>query len=398
MIDLSASQKIALEKAVKWFKQSSRGGSSVFRLFGYAGTGKTSVLKAMIASLGLAMDEVRFVAPTGKAARVMAKAVGAPAETIHAAYYKPRVIVDDRGNESIDFRFRETSEGCKLIVIDECSMVTDEIFNQVVSLGVPIVLLGDPGQLPPVSGSGSATMGSSDVTLTEIHRQSDHSSIVDIAELVRDGKRLDEGDDGAGVRVVEGRRAKGRVEEALRIAGLGVADLASFDQVIVGTNELRANINLLMLEYLGLQAGVPVGHADEKIIVTRNHKDSGFANGDFIRVCREPGRGRLQNKLGNFLDAPVGVSAEDDPFSEVKADLWLPPFVPGLAVSAYDKSRSQRCLQADWGWAITAHKSQGSQWKKVLVFDQSSVFRSESRRWLYTAVTRAREELTVIRF
>ena len=157
----SPQQDAALKAVAEWLR---RGDRPVFRLFGYAGTGKTTLAKHIAGVEG----DVAFGAYTGKAALVCARR-GEGASTIHSLIYRSREG-DENGPQ---FVLNRSSSAAKadLIVIDECSMVDEELGRDLLSFGRPVLVLGDPAQLPPVKGGGFFTEAESDVMLTEVHRQ-----------------------------------------------------------------------------------------------------------------------------------------------------------------------------------------------------------------------------------
>src|SRR5262252_6916180 len=158
-------QDAALSAAANWFK-SARGHASIFRLFGYAGTGKTTLAKHIAEGVD---GKVLFAAFTGKAACVM-RSKGCPgAATIHSLIYRARE--SGEATPSFDLWHDAPASKAKLIVIDECSMVDAELARDLMSFGVPLLVLGDPAQLPPIQGGGFFTSAAPDAMLTEVHRQ-----------------------------------------------------------------------------------------------------------------------------------------------------------------------------------------------------------------------------------
>jgi exodeoxyribonuclease-5 len=158
-------QDAALTAASAWLK-TARGRASIFRLFGYAGTGKTTLARHLAESID---GKVLFAAFTGKAASVMRSKGCQGATTIHSLIYKAR----DSGRETPTFDLWDEAPAskAKLIIIDECSMVDAELARDLMSFGVPLLVLGDPAQLPPIQGGGFFTSTKPDAMLTEVHRQ-----------------------------------------------------------------------------------------------------------------------------------------------------------------------------------------------------------------------------------
>ena len=190
----SPEQDSALKAVAAWLKAGER---QVFRLFGYAGTGKTTLARHVAQDVA---GDVAFAAFTGKAAHVMRGKGCKGAGTIHSLIYRLRGEDEDGPN----FALNEDSSAGKaaLIVIDECSMVDEEIGRDLLSFGTPVLVLGDPAQLPPIAGGGYFTSAEPDVMLTEVHRQATDDPIVLLSMIVRQGGSLDYGGHGAS-RVIE---------------------------------------------------------------------------------------------------------------------------------------------------------------------------------------------------
>ena len=190
-------QDRALKAVDRWL---SKGDAQVFRLFGYAGAGKTTLARHFAEHVG---GEVAFAAFTGKAAHVMRAKGCVGATTIHSLIYRPDT--DDDGAEAPSFTLRRDAPASKadLIVIDECSMVDEELGRDLLSFGAPVLVLGDPAQLPPVKGGGFFTDADPDFMLTEIHRQAADNPIIRLSMNIREGgEAFDDG-------LIDGDAARG---------------------------------------------------------------------------------------------------------------------------------------------------------------------------------------------
>src|SRR6202142_1102478 len=187
MPSFSPPQDDALKAVATWLKAKpgSNGTPQVFRLFGYAGTGKTTLARHLAEQAG---GEVKFAAFTGKAASVMRGKGCKGASTIHSLIYRAR----ESGEEipSFDLWDEAPASKAELIVIDECSMVDAELGRDLLSFGKPVLVLGDPAQLPPIKGGGFFTDAEPDVMLTRIHRQAEDDPIIRLSAEVRQGRGL----------------------------------------------------------------------------------------------------------------------------------------------------------------------------------------------------------------
>lgn len=368
-------QDEALKAVSRWLKD---GRSQVFRLFGYAGTGKTTLAKHFAEHVD---GEVLFAAFTGKAAQVLRSRGARNAKTIHSLIYRPRgeeaVEDEETGKTSIApmFAINRQSPVAKaaLIVIDECSMVDEALGKDLMSFGTPILVLGDPGQLPPVSGGGFFTEQDPDYLLTEIHRQAQDNPIIQLAMQVREGKEIMYGDYGKAQVISR--------DEVTQDLVLGA------DQVLVGTNRTRKRYNQRLRELKGFTADYP--QSGDKLVCLRNDQVKGLLNGSLWQVMSAS---RETVKPGiNLMIRP-----EDDDMDRGAAKIKL-------LKAAFESeeeipwSMRKRYDEFDYGYALTCHKAQGSQWNNVVLFDESFAFRDTRERWLYTAITRAAETLTIVR-
>src|SRR6516162_1054001 len=187
MAVFSPQQDDALRAVAAWLKAKPgrRDTPPLFRLFGYAGTGKTTLARHIAEGVD---GKVLYAAFTGKAALVMRRKGCAGASTIHSLIYRAR----ESGEETPSFELWEEAPAskAKLIVIDECSMVDAELGRDLLSFGAPVLVLGDPAQLPPIQGGGFFTAAEPDAMLTEVHRQACDDPIVHLSMEVRAGRRL----------------------------------------------------------------------------------------------------------------------------------------------------------------------------------------------------------------
>src|ERR1700728_2626493 len=334
----SREQAEAIDQVGRWLKQ---GEPQVFRLFGYAGVGKTTLARHIAEG---ARGETAFAAFTGKAALVMRSKGCAGATTIHALIYRASEGAEGAPNFTLNADGPAANAG--LIVIDECSMVDAELARDLLSVGKPILVLGDPFQLPPVKGAGFFTDGAPDVMLTQIHRQAQDNPIIRLSEVVRSGGELSIGDYGE-----------------TRVMPRSALDPA---QVL----------------------GEPLPVAGDRLVCLRNDRTKGLINGGLWRV----------ETLGGVKKDFVKMTlrSEDEGARATVKVAVLKAFLEGTEGELSFPLRRESD-EFDYGYALTVHKAQGSQWDDVMLFDESFAFREHRARWLYTGLTRAARKLTVVR-
>ena len=368
----SPQQDEALRRIAAWHRDSN---DQVFYLAGYAGTGKTTIAKAAAADC---KGRSLFAAFTGKAALVLAGKGCTGAQTIHSLIYK--AFEDEETDPDTGEVLRVTmryglnplSEVCSagLVVIDECSMVGDRLGEDLLSFGTKVLVLGDPAQLPPVRGEGFFTRVEPDFMLTEIHRQAADNPIIRMSMEVREGRRLQRGAYGDS-RVID-------------VSALGQRAVLGADQVLVGRNATRRTVNAKVRRLLGRDPDGP--QIDDRLVCLKNNKDKGLLNGGLWRVAGH----------GENCERKVGLKVESLDIKGREAEILVPhAFFTGRE----DDVPWQAKKGADeftYGYALTVHKAQGSQWDDVLLIDESATFREDRARHLYTGLTRAAQRVTVV--
>lgn len=370
----SEQQERALAAVMKWHLQNKK---QIFRLFGYAGTGKTTLAKYFAEELG---EAVQFAAFTGKAAHVLRSKGAENAKTIHSLIYRQygeEEIEDKKTGKSLvapKFVLNHESPILKasLVIVDECSMVDEKLGQDLLSFDRPILVLGDPGQLPPISGGGFFTNHEPDFQLEEIFRQAKDNMILKISAEVREGKPLSYGDYGQ-VRII----SKKDVTPEL---------VLNADQVLVGKNRTRQLYNERLRVLKGFSGSLP--QAGDKLVCLRNDAQKGLMNGSLWKVT--------SSALGSTKKSlRASIVSEDDNRGTVRVRFLKDAFerpdieIPWQTKRMYD--------EFDYGYALTVHKAQGSQWDNVVLFDESVAFPENRIRWLYTGITRAVKSLVIVR-
>jgi len=361
-VNWSPEQDAALLSVDSWLKD---GSTQVFRLFGYAGAGKTTLARHLAEHAG---GDVAFAAFTGKAAHVMRQKGCAGASTIHALIYRP-AGGEDEDEPMFTLRHDAPASTADLIIIDECSMVDEELGRDLLSFGKKVLVLGDPAQLPPVKGGGFFTGAEPDFMLTEIHRQAADNPIIRLSMAIREGGAFDEQSDEC--RIISKR-------------DISTDEIIAADQILVGANRTRKRYNDRLRELHGHTDFTP--EAGEKLVCLRNNKKKAMLNGGIWTVDRRmsPRGGRVR-----FSVRP------EEGGKAVNVSVPRAFFLDGPENVPWEQRKGAD--EFDYGYALTVHKAQGSQWDDVVLFDESYMFREHSARWLYTGVTRAAKRLTLVR-
>jgi exodeoxyribonuclease-5 len=272
---------------------------------------------------------------------------------------------------SFDLWDEAPASKAEMIIIDECSMVDAELGRDLLSFGVPLLVLGDPAQLPPIQGGGFFTDAEPDAMLTEVHRQAADNPIVRLSMDVREGRPLAPGDYGAAQIVRRADIDPDREEDA--------------GQILVGRNVTRQRYNRRMRIRRGFEAALP--QAGDKLVCLRNNRKKGLFNGGLWTVA--------QRAVSRSSLVTMRLKPDDDAGARPTKVTARPEcFTGGLETVEWDKRK--RYDEFDYGYVLTVHKSQGSQWDDVILFDESFAFPDGRERWLYTGITRAAKRLTVV--
>lgn len=353
---LSTEQEKAFSLVQEWRKDKSR---RRFVVGGFAGTGKTTFAKFVANDVD--PKKVKCGAYTGKAANVLREKDMPNASTLHDIVYKR---VDDDTSDEPRFVLNRDNEHdkCKLLIVDEYSMLPEEMINDIEHLYDKVLYLGDTFQLPPVHGECSLKP---DFFLTEIHRQALENPIIRFSKDIREGKALTYMNLPEFHYDHKSKIDRDTYEQA--------------DQVLVGLNKTRVGFNNRFREKLGL-AGIQYPVVNDKLICLRNNHAVGIFNGMIAYATADA-----------HIVRPQTLRLDIDGFEDLK--VWDGNF------RGEDRQHEmfKDLDRFDYGYAITVHKSQGSEWDHVLVYNQP-IGRDavERRRWLYTALTRAKKKVTLV--
>ena len=396
-MQLTPDQELAFKGVREWLSSTDK---PIFHLFGYAGTGKTTIAKMLVEDV---KGKVLFASYTGKAALVM-QCNNMSASTLHSLLYiynppnrsvfkkmKDEAEELEAGGEkkklehelhkynSGSFRLNYESELCEasLLVIDECSMVNEEMKNDILSFNVPVLVLGDPGQLPPIDGLGALTSVKPDIMMTQVMRQALDNPIIYMATETRNSHMIPFGDYGESKVITKSDLSGEMVSKA--------------DQIITGMNKTRRAINTYYRRMVGYGGNYP--NRGERLICLKNNREIGVLNGLMGDVQQDA------EDLGDYLSVNIKLENKGKPQNIRIHKAHFDEYeTPGLfdKMTWWEKAAADHF---DYAYAITCHKAQGSQWDYVIVNDEGFGRGKPDlyKRWLYTAITRAVDKITLVR-
>ncbi len=426
---------------------------SVFMIRGYAGTGKTTIIATLVNVLNQLNQPVVLLAPTGRAAKVLAQYSGFQASTIHKKIYRQKRGADMESRFEIDRNLHRNT----IFIVDEASMIGDQsVDNAFFGSGnllrdlidyidsgfrCKLILSGDVAQLPPVGISLSPALREQELgaygkkviisTLRDVIRQAEGSGILYNATAIR--TKLANRDYSlpifkakgfADMKVISGNEFGEHLETCY--SKYGIEEVA----VITGTNK-QAGIYNMGIRQTVLWHEDNLVSGDLLMVVKNNYywvaDEAGqkfIANGDIVRLKRVK---KIVEKYG-FQFAQAVITLSDDDSTELDVTLILDSLTSPSAALNEDQNRKLyssveaeyatvtnkqkrfleirnnpyfNALQVKFAYAVTCHKSLGGQWNAVFVdqgYFTDDMLNIEYFRWLYTAVTRAKSELYLVNF
>lgn len=384
-VKLSDKQKDILKDILDW---SIKRESQYITLGGYAGTGKTTLMGYLSNILREKNKRLKiaFCSYTGKAARVLGRKLKDTKSvhkydyigTIHRLIYRP--IVDDN-DEIVGWERLSTDDFIyDMIIIDEASMVTDNIWSDLLSYGKPILAVGDHGQLPPVEGKFNL-MEKPQLRLEEIYRQEANNPIIKVSEIARKYGVIP---------IEEFSKTVKKLDKRDVDTGEFLQDMFegydSDTMVLTGYNSSRVKLNKGIRQLLGYESIDP-SIGDRVICLKNNHQEEVFNGmmGTLLDIT--------ENGVEDFRSYDVEIDLDDEEY----------PFLGKISKDQFNNGSTiynppEGINLFDFGYALTVHKAQGSQARRVVVFEErfSKMDDDMWRRWLYTAITRASEELYII--
>ncbi|HNQ17136.1 MAG TPA: AAA family ATPase [Candidatus Woesebacteria bacterium] len=384
-MQVSSEQKKAIEILLKWFADPRR--KPFITLGGYAGTGKTTLIAELKNELFKLNKNCKFAfcSYTGRAAQnlknrlKLENALGSKdtISTIHGLIYDP---IENNQGVIVGWSRKEELEK-DLIIVDEASMIDAPIWRDLLSYSIPILAVGDHGQLPPIQGEFNL-MAKPDLVLHQIHRQAKDNPIIAVSALARAFGKIPVQSFGSGV-VKYSRNDP----EAQTLSGELLAKYTTDTLILCGFNATRVKINQFIRIELGFETPQPTVH--DRVICLRNNQTKGIYNGMLGTILT------IKKEEKDWYQAEIQMDDSPAPFEEL---IYAPQFGAQTAIN-FTKNRIQaaRGDLFDFGYALTVHKAQGGQAKRVILFEERSQHMTDDmwRKWLYTAVTRAEEELFI---
>lgn len=375
-----------------------RDGEKYTVIAGYAGTGKSTLVRYIISALCVEENRVCYCAFTGKAAEVLKKKGNKNVCTLHRLLYdhipKPAGGFFRKPKPKIDY---------DVVVVDEVSMAPKSLMDLLLKHKVYVICLGDPFQLPPIDkDEDNHLLDHPHIFLDEIMRQEADSEIIQLTMKIRNQEPID---------FYNGNEVK-----VIPYSELNTGVLLWGDQVLTATNAKRQSINNQMRALNG-RTGDP--QDGDKVICLRNYWEEFSENGDPLVNGTI---GILQNSFQSWRELPRFIRSDIKKFDLLIGDLVIPETQDMYTLTEMDRQMiitGEKCC--DWrlsyqlgklrqthgeivpkefayAYAITGHKAQGSEWSKVVILEERFPFdKTEHARWLYTACTRASSRLVLVR-
>lgn len=390
-MELTSKQEQGLKIAIDRYKNHER----YTCISGYAGTGKSTLVKFIISALDVDEDDVCYAAYTGKAAQVLLKKGNKNVSTLHKLLYKSYPRPDGSF-----LRLPVDEVPYKIVIVDEVSMAPRNLMKLLFThKNVHVICLGDPFQLPPVDkDEDNHLLDNPHIFLDEVMRQAQESEIIRVTMDIRNHKPLS---------LMDGNEVK-----ILTKADLSTGMMQWADQMLVGTNQMRVALNNQMRELLGRGDAPEDG---DKVICLRNYwsilaeNEDPLVNGtigylqdsfeSFNQLPWRMGGQKIYTIQGNFLSDGGALYKDLDMDKKLiltgeKSLDWKTIW----KLNSNPKTSMLVPLEFTYGYAITGHKAQGSEWDKVLVVEERFPFEKEEHaRWLYTCATRASEKLVLLK-
>lgn len=387
------------EEGLKTAVARHRAGEKFTTISGYAGSGKSTLVRFIVEALNVDEERVCYCAFTGKAAEVLRRKGNKNVCTLHHLLYEH--IPKPAGGF---FRKPKPRLDYDIIIVDEVSMAPKTLMDLLFTYRVYVICLGDPGQLPPIDkDEDNHLLDNPHVFLDEVMRQAQESEIIRLTMKIRNGETIDYFN-GNEVKIIPKKE-------------LVTGHLLWADSILCAKNITRHHINEQMRQILGYEGELQSG---EKVLIKRNYWFDLNEDGDSLVNGT---LGIVKNPFNSFIQIPSYIKNDRHNIPTIMAE-FIPEYEGGktFGILNFDKDfllKEEPCLdwrvsyqlgkmqqkigdiipkQATYGYALTTHAAQGSQWSKVLVLEEDFPFnKKEHIQWLYTACTRPEHQLVIVR-
>ena len=373
---LTDEQHNALVGCCEWYFDTSYNKKNYYIISGYAGTGKTTIIYTLIQILGLASYNVLFAAYTSKAALIL-RMKGNMANTIHKSFYN--IYYSSTGEYYFKVK-KSLPSMIKLIVIDEFSMINDKMINDILSFNLPVIFLGDIGQLPPIIGRNTflEDVSNIDAQLTKILRQEDSSGVLELATMARNGEEL----------------KIGKYKNSRVLYLKDVKNIEEYDVILCWKNSTRKIFNQSLRKVLGYNALYP--QKGEKVIGLKNNyfhqiEYDGvpiFPVNGLPSICTSDAEVVKKNKLIKLGYKPDFISDEGPGFNTLCHPDYFDVYNADLEREPFIENDDDDIVHLDYGYCLSVYKAQGSQYKRGLLLDEFRGSKDINNKFIYTGLTR----------
>jgi exodeoxyribonuclease-5 len=374
---LNKGQKEAIKRAIEWYYGDVD--NSYMVISGAAGTGKSSTVKYLVEILDLKVYEVLFVAMTGKASLVLRRK-GNIAYTVHKAFYN----VYKTPNGKFGFKLKNSLPSIiKLVVVDECSMLNDKMVEDILSLNKKTIFLGDPYQLPPIFGQNTKLINPRDIDyeLTDIMRQENDSKILTLANMAKNGEFI----------------KVGKYGNCNVIFMKDLKKIEKYDVILTYRNETRRKFNSVVRKIKKINSIYPI--KGEKLVGLKNNY---YHQLDFEDISIFPTNGLTCIALNNakihdkttfrLKYIPDFFNNDSKYFDTLCKRHYFDAYSTNTVIKDEnsEKNDENEIVDLDFSYALSIHRSQGSEYNKVLIIDDMvGISKDLYRKALYTAITRS---------
>lgn len=382
-MNLSSDQENAVQNLLKWFNANHN--KQFITLGGYAGTGKSTLISILRKSLDEIKDDLRvaFCSYTGRATQNLQTKLKFEdsiypqdkISTIHGLIYDP---IENSNGEIVGWRRKDELE-IDLIVIDEASMVDEKMWQDLISYKLPIIAVGDHGQLPPINGNFNL-MEKPEIMLNIIHRQAEANPIIQVSKYARESGVVPIKKFGLNI-----EKHSLKNPDSSEISAELLQSYSPDTLILCGYNNTRNRINKFVRQALGFE--MPTPQSGDRVICLRNNSEKNIFNGMLGTISN------VEREDENWYYAEITMDITDQFY---RGKIFAPQFGALTPINF----TTNRNLAADgdlfdFGYALTVHKAQGSQAKRVVMFEERFKQMDDNmwKRWLYTGITRAEEEL-----